>query len=442
MSTILDNRPAPELEISPTGQVSWKEVLVDHDAEKFYRGKQVTAQEYNQLFNKHASTSNYTADTLKQFLEHGLNDAIYRQVKHTLNLHPSYVKIFVSSDWGTADADGYYHITIPASEHGFAVNPNPDMEYDATKQTNIAAVVYLLDNNGEFYEVDTVTIDTDNTVTIYSDDFTLSGFVIIRTNSTAYEMSSVTLYASQIIDLADVAISNSYNDLDDLPTARFQAIESEIANLKNGTTPIAHATTADSASAVPRAGRINGINVSAIFEEEGSRVVKEATNATNASNYNSVSGTIKNKFAEIEGRLDSLGFRQGSVTLSSGTTAETNILTRQGNYVLGKLVNVLTPSALSFGTVPAEFRPKATVTFGITGQFLMSMSGFSNTTSYGEGTMGYITITNTGDVSITRLSGTVRSEQGIAIANQQNYLSVSDAFTCYFGYEANPIQTE
>ena len=85
MSTILDNRPAPELEISPTGQVSWKEVLVDHDAEKFYRGKQVTAQEYNQLFNNHASTSNYTADSLKQFLEHGLNDAIYRQVRHTLN---------------------------------------------------------------------------------------------------------------------------------------------------------------------------------------------------------------------------------------------------------------------------------------------------------------------------------------------------------------------
>lgn len=259
-----------------------------------------------------------------------------------------------------------------------------------------------------------------------------------------YNVTSVDRMTTEIVDIEiDDAI-----DTDAETTPATHGIEYEtdpIATAQIG--DMTELTTTAKETLVDAINEIEPKASSALEEitniEDGTVTVPNATHATNAdnaTNYNTLSGSIKTKFDDIEERLTNLGFKQGSVTLSSGTTAETNILTRQGNYVLGKLVNVLTPSALSFGTVPAEFRPKAIVTFGITGRFLMSMSGFSNTTSYGDGTMGYITITNTGDISITRLSGTVSSGQGIAIANQQEYQGYFDgAFTCYFGYEANPI---
>ena len=73
--------------------------------------------------------------------------------------------------------------------------------------------------------------------------------------------------------------------------------------------------------------------------------------------YDSSKGTI-------EQRLTNLGFKQGSVILGNNITATQNVLTRQGNYVLGHLIlNVgkLTGGAIAF-TLPDDFVIKSSDT--------------------------------------------------------------------------------
>lgn len=84
-------------------------------------------------------------------------------------------------------------------------------------------------------------------------------------------------------------------------------------------------------------------------------------------------GTLKPKIAQyasddtskgtIEERLTALGFKEGSVTLSSGT-ATTNRITRQGNYVIGQVsvADAVIRGGLAF-TLPEHFRPKTAFSF-------------------------------------------------------------------------------
>lgn len=67
--------------------------------------------------------------------------------------------------------------------------------------------------------------------------------------------------------------------------------------------------------------------------------VANATNAVNATNstYAEYASNDTSK-GTIEERLTSLGFKQGSITLPSGCTVIKNVLTRQGNYVIGELL--------------------------------------------------------------------------------------------------------
>ena len=77
----------------------------------------------------------------------------------------------------------------------------------------------------------------------------------------------------------------------------------------------------------------------------------------------------------LESKLKDLGFYEGSISLESGSTASTNKLTRQGNYVIGELVltqldnSVMTScpcktgmvdnwKTIIIGTVPEYFIPK------------------------------------------------------------------------------------
>ena len=65
----------------------------------------------------------------------------------------------------------------------------------------------------------------------------------------------------------------------------------------------------------------------------------------------------------INGRLDSLGFREGSVSLASGT-ATVNTVKRTGNYVFGQVT--ATTDGTSGGvlfTLPTNFRPKTQYSF-------------------------------------------------------------------------------
>lgn len=61
---------------------------------------------------------------------------------------------------------------------------------------------------------------------------------------------------------------------------------------------------------------------------DGTLIVNNATSATNATNYNINEGTIKDKFDSIEQRLDSLGFKEGSVDIKNAT------LTKKGDYAI------------------------------------------------------------------------------------------------------------
>ena len=65
----------------------------------------------------------------------------------------------------------------------------------------------------------------------------------------------------------------------------------------------------------------------------------------------------------INSRLDSLGFRQGSVSLASGT-ATVNIVKRTGNYVFGQVTATASQASNSvLFTLPTNFRPKTQYSF-------------------------------------------------------------------------------
>ena len=75
-----------------------------------------------------------------------------------------------------------------------------------------------------------------------------------------------------------------------------------------------------------------------------------------------------NSIALLEGRLNSLGFKEGAVILPSGVTASVNKLKRQGNYVIGEVVFndnfTLQSGTTHLFDLPVGFRPKENITFG------------------------------------------------------------------------------
>lgn len=88
--------------------------------------------------------------------------------------------------------------------------------------------------------------------------------------------------------------------------------------------------------------------------------------AQKAKDYDTSNGTIKTKFDSVEQRLTNLGFRSGSLTLSSTLTsrgtATQNSVVRQGNYCIVNLQISLTQVKSTFAageliaTVPSNFR--------------------------------------------------------------------------------------
>lgn len=299
MSSILPHRTRPTINVNAeTGVISWDKVLVDHNEDAFYRGKTVTNDEFNDLFVRHALQGDYLADTLEQLFSGGsLTAAVSSTFRNQFHLKPSYIKIFDSTVWGTADADGYYHIVIPASEHGFA----PTEASSSLEAMNIDTEMYVL-SNGRFYEVTQVNTTPDNTVTIYTDDNTLTGFVVIRLNDKSYALSEATVDVTQVIGLAPVATSGDFDDLTNTGNlkARVGTLEDSITNIISGTTgqyPFVHnadyATNAD--TAVHLAGEnasINNIPISNIFEPQ-SRVVKEAANGIHFQAFNSIPSLLE-----------------------------------------------------------------------------------------------------------------------------------------------------
>ena len=136
-------------------------------------------------------------------------------------------------------------------------------------------------------------------------------------------------------------------------------------------------------------------------------------------NYDISKGTV-------EERLTNLGFKQGSIELLGGFTATTNVLKRQGNYVLGELaVNNIsvtgTNQTIQIGTIPENFRPKNTVYFGVQGAFqTQAVSSF--------GYLPIIAIQPYGSIEIQYSSQSGLISTTFAIAGVT------------FGYEVEPIE--
>ena len=115
-------------------------------------------------------------------------------------------------------------------------------------------------------------------------------------------------------------------------------------------------------------------------------------------------------------RLEKLGFREGSITVSPLVTATLNKITRQGNYVIGKLAGTIYLSNGTYetiGTLPSDFLPPEEIT-----QDIVLSSG-----SYGWGSV---------DIGVDGNIG-VFIRPGITVSS--NTIS----FEIPFGYEAKPI---
>ena len=327
-------RIAPQFSVDETGKITWLPGLVDYDASLFYRGKTVTNDEFNTLFLRNVYQGNYITDSLSELFDEHLSTAIYRSFTSDFNLVPSYVKSFGPSDWGTLQSDGYYYITIPASEHGF----EPDDEESALDKMNIDTEMYLLGTDGRFYEVTQVDTDSDNTVRLYTDDNTLSGFVVIRTNDKAYALAAATIDATQISGLAKVATSAKYTDLIDRttptgPDTRIAANAANIAALMSDTEyedyPFVHnadfatnATNANYATNLLGTGTIQNQPISTIFET-GSNYVKNATTATNVST--TINGNAITNIFEEDGTTVKEATHADSATNVSTTINNKNI---------------------------------------------------------------------------------------------------------------------
>lgn len=351
-------RIAPQFSVDENGKITWVPGLIDYDASLFYRGKTVTNDEFNTLFLRNVYQGNYITDSLSELFDEHLDTAIYRSFTSDFNLVPSYVKSFGTADWGTVHEDGYYYITIPASEHGF----EPDNTETVLDKMNIDTEMYLLDEEtGTFFEVSQVETDTDNTVTLYTDDNTLSGFVVIRTNDKAYALASATIDATQVTGLAKVATSAKYADLIDInsvtgPNTRIAANAANIAALMSDTEytdyPFVHnadfatnATNADYATNLLGSGTIQNQPISSIFET-GSSYVKNATNAVNVTN--TINGNAITNIFENDGTTVKEATHADNATIAQYASSDTSKGTIEQRFnALEKTVKAYTINSLS-----------------------------------------------------------------------------------------------
>lgn len=372
------DRIKPEFSIDSAGNINWLPGLIDHNAAVFHRGKTVTNDEYNTLFLKGVYQGNYTADSLKAFFKEHLSTAIGRKFENMYNLHKSYTQVFSTSDWGEKQEDGYYYITIPATVHGI----QPLEQNTGVDRISVDTEMYVLDGE-KLLEISQVYVEIDNTVTLYTDDPSLTGFVIIRLNDKAFVSPGASISVSQIFDIADIAKTGAYADLKGLndvdgPNYRLTELEKTLSQITAGELVIPKANNAiEATNATNVTGSLRNISLDDIFEP-GSSIVKNATNAANAANATNaanavdaanVTGSIRNisldsifepgsskvksatvaehavisnyassDFSKgtIEERLTSLGFKEGNITIYGSSTVVGKVY-RQGNIVWGTI---------------------------------------------------------------------------------------------------------
>lgn len=297
------DRIKPKISVDKSGKINWVPGYLDYNASNYFPGKTVRSEEFNKHNLQHVYQGNYITDVLQLIFDKHLPDAVYKLFTSEFNLAPSFVKTFTADDWGEKQEDGYYYITVTAEEHGFPA----DTAEGVLERMNIDTEMYLLNTDGNFYEVQQISTASDNTVQAYSDDNTLAGFLVIRTNDKAYALAEASIHASQIIGLADSALSGKYADLVDLtrpdgtgPEDKIKANTKGIASILSGidednkVVKVAKALQADNAkeaSAMLGTGTLGGRVIDNIFEE-GSNTVKKATNVDIVSDVSVAEDTV------------------------------------------------------------------------------------------------------------------------------------------------------
>lgn len=334
------DRIPPQLSVNQDGTINWTPAYTDHNVAAFFRGKTLSPEEYNAALVKQIVQANYLSDSLSDFFNKQLGTVIYNNFINKFNLERSYIKTFFEEDWGEQQEDGYWYLTIPASEHGFELASE---DQDIYERMNIDANMYLLDHNGKFKEVTQVDVDTQNTVRLFTDDPTLTGFVVVRTNDKAYALAEGYIQAHQLTGLANVATSGKFNDLVDInaadgPNTKIRANAARIQYLIDGKdaddNPLqvykAHlsdiADTATYASRIEPEGYMNDVLISEIFDGPASSIVKQATKATDVDVINQNT----NDDAEIRFRLgNGIGFSKtiNHVDHANNATNATNVNT-------------------------------------------------------------------------------------------------------------------
>lgn len=328
------DRIEPRMSVDSSGNITWVSSILNYNADKYYRGKKITDEDFNELFLNQAHQGNYIADTLSVFLKDHLKTAIQRTFTASFNLRTSYVKIFTPTDWGSADADGYYYINVPAEEHGF----HALAEGDVLETMNIDTEMYILNSKGAFVEVMQVEILENNLVRVYTDDNTIAGFLVVRNNDKSYRLTETSIDASRIVGLHPVATAGTYNSLVDIdapdgPNTRIANNTAAIQELLAGDGIVKKATyaeTANTANHLTKEGTIQGIKVSNIFED-GSSYAKNATNVVstiagkNITDIFEANGTtVKNATnvtTQINGKAISSIFETNGTTVKNATNA-------------------------------------------------------------------------------------------------------------------------
>ena len=287
------DRITPQLSVNKDGSINWTPAYTDHDAAAFFRGKTLSPEEYNTALIKQMVQANYLSDSLSDFFNKQLSTVIYNNFINKFNLERSYIKTFFKEDWGEQQEDGYWYLTIPASVHGFELASE---DQDIYERMNIDANMYILDHKGKFKEVSQVDVDTANEVRLFTDDNTLTGFVVVRTNDKAYALAEGYIQAHQLTGLATVATSGKYADLVDInaadgPNTKIRANATRIQQLINGEDAEGNALqvhkahladvaeTATYTTRIEPEGYMNDVLISEIFDGPASAVVKRAVKA-------------------------------------------------------------------------------------------------------------------------------------------------------------------
>lgn len=174
---------------------------------------------------------------------------------------------------------------------------------------------------------------------------------------------------------------------------------------------------------------VDAVNAAA-SDPQNPKAVSYATNATTAQSYG-INGTIYSKFtsvdnkiSDIEERLTNLGFKEGSISLSSEIASISSVLenkiTRQGNYCLfnfiigSTAVFIESEASIAIGSVPTNFLPLEVVTITCRGMIASNeWLGFD------------ITIQKNGEIVLRNMS-----KEKVLLGN---------LFVWGAGYEAKPL---